>query len=132
MGPARRLQFGLYSEKNKLSYDFDPAVYNVNNMPTVGPNDGHLDFGPGQGITNLRGIVQCGVGSVSNGCMQSHLWNSAPRIGFAYDPFANGKTAFRGAYGVFYEHTNGNEANAESLEGQPTLVLMPIQFYIQG
>ena len=28
----------------------------------------------------------------------------------------NGKTAIRGGYGVFFEHTNGNEANAESLE----------------
>jgi len=28
----------------------------------------------------------------------------------------DGKTAIRGGYGVFFEHTNGNEANAESLE----------------
>ena len=26
------------------------------------------------------------------------------------------KTAIRGGYGIFFEHTNGNEGNAESLE----------------
>jgi hypothetical protein len=124
--------FGLYKEKNKLAYNFDPSVYNAADMPTVDPNNGNLDFGPGQSIENLSGIVQCGVAGVPIGCMKGHLWNPAPRIGFAYDPFGDGKTAVRAAYGIFYEHTNGNEANAESLEGQPPLVLTPIQFYIQG
>ncbi len=48
--------------------------------------------------------------------MKGHLFNPAPRIGFAWDPRGDGKTALRGGYGVFFEHTNGNEANAESLE----------------
>ncbi|HEX4022055.1 MAG TPA: carboxypeptidase regulatory-like domain-containing protein [Acidobacteriaceae bacterium] len=128
----RMSMFGLYTEKNKIAYNFDPAVYNAADMPTLDPNDGHLVFGPGQSINNLSGIVQCGAGGVPDGCMKGHIWNPAPRIGFAYAPFGDGKTAIRAAYGIFYEHTNGNEANAESLEGQPPLVLTPIQFYIQG
>ena len=36
--------------------------------------------------------------------------------------FGNGKTAIRGGYGIFFEHTNGNEGNTESLEGSPPLV----------
>jgi hypothetical protein len=124
--------FGLYTEKNNLAYNFDPSKFSLADAPGVDPNDGHLVFGPGQSINNLSGIVRCGYGGIPEGCMKGHLWNPAPRIGFAYDPFGDGKTAVRAAYGIFYEHTNGNEANAESLEGQPPLVLTPIQFNIQG
>ncbi len=124
--------FGLYTEKNNLAYNFVPSAYNAANMPIVDPNNGNLDFGPGQSINNLSGIVHCGSGGVPKACMSGHFFNPAPRIGFAYDLFGDGKTAVRGAYGIFFDHGNGNEANVESLEGQPPLVLTPIQFYIQG
>ncbi len=129
----RMSMFSLYTEKNNLAYNFDPARYVQADMPTVDPNNGNLDFAPGQTINNLSGIVRCGVTSgVPKGCMTGHIWNPAPRIGFAYDPFGDGKTAIRAAYGIFFEHTNGNEANAEGLEDQPPLVISSQQNYIQG
>jgi hypothetical protein len=64
--------------------------------------------------------------------MSGHLFNPAPRIGFAFDPKGNGKMAIRGGYGIFFEHANGNDANTESLEGNPPLIIAPVQFNITG
>jgi hypothetical protein len=53
---------------------------------------------------------------VPTGCLKNKWFNPAPRIGFAFDPKGDGKWAIRGGYGIFFEHTNGNESNTESLE----------------
>jgi len=64
--------------------------------------------------------------------MEGHLFNPAPRIGFAWDPHGNGRTAIRGGYGVFFEHANGNEGNTESLENSPPLATTVQQNNIGG
>jgi hypothetical protein len=61
--------------------------------------------------------------------MKGNLFNPAPRFGFAYDPFGNGKWAIRGGYGFFFEHLNGNEA-ISGLEGNPPGMLTPTQYNI--
>jgi len=102
--------FGTYRDRYHREYNFDTSRY-VAGASTVDPGTGLVVGDP------FNGVVQCGVTSgVPDSCMKGHLFNPAPRIGFAWDPLGDGKLAIRGGYGVFFEHGNGNEANAESLE----------------
>jgi hypothetical protein len=111
--------FGTYRERYGNAYNWDPAAYSAATAPTIDA-DGNLIPGSGN---FYDGLVHCGASGVPVGCSKGHLFNPAPRIGFAYDPRGDGKTAIRGGYGFFFEHTNGNEANTESLEGQSSQLL---------
>jgi Carboxypeptidase regulatory-like domain len=142
--------FGTYRERYQHAFNFSPSAFNAPNSPAIDPNTGALVSGAGN---PFNGIIQCGgkggtsaipgpvvtafpaatVGGSSNaGCLSGHLFNPAPRIGFAFDPKGDGKMAIRGGYGIFFEHTNGNEGNTESLEGSPPLVLTSTQSNVTG
>ena len=49
------------------------------------------------------GIVYQGDKGVAPGIFNTSLLNFAPRVGFAYDAFGNGRTSVRGGFGMFYQ-----------------------------
>ena len=48
---------------------------------------------------------------MGRGIVTTKYHHIAPRIGFAWDPFGDGKTAIRAGAGIFYGTTSGNEWN---------------------
>jgi Carboxypeptidase regulatory-like domain/TonB-dependent Receptor Plug Domain len=131
--------FGRYQERYNTEFGFAPGQFSQATALGVSPDDGSLiDPNTGNPIAAgdpriFNGFIQCGVGGAPRGCLKNKLMNPAPRIGFAFDPHGNGKMAIRGGYGIFFEHENGNEANAEVLQqGASPLILLATQSNIPG
>jgi Carboxypeptidase regulatory-like domain/TonB-dependent Receptor Plug Domain len=83
-----------------------------------------------QGVQSTRfptaplGVLVSGDPGVPDGILHTSYKKFAPRVGFAYDLFGNGKTSVRAAYGIFYSATQ--EDYAGNLVQQPFSLVITV------
>jgi outer membrane receptor protein involved in Fe transport len=103
-----------------IRYDIQSSPTNTQNMLA--------DFIPGQQSTIAptlpKGIVIPGDAGVPRSGASTRYTHVSPRLGFAWTPFADGKTVVHGGMGLFYGSISGNlwqyPSNGEPFSGRPT------------
>jgi len=79
--------------------------------PFIDTNDAITGFRTGQQSTVFpnapAGLVYAGDAGVPRGIVPTDKNNVAPRLSLAWDPFGDGKTSVRSAFGVFYDALAG-------------------------
>jgi len=110
--------FALYAQDNyrvtpRLTFNLG-LRYDVQTSP-VESSDLTATFIPGQQSTKVPaappGMLFPGDSGVPRGIAPNQWHHISPRVGVAWDPWGDGKTAVRAGAGLFYGSVSGNEWN---------------------
>jgi hypothetical protein len=102
--PLPLLNFDSETYKAALAPTIDSKGSICTTTPCVGGKAPNMAYSP------LNGIIVGGQNSPFGSNIQTTPnKNFAPRVGFSYDVFGNGKTALRGGFGIYYFSITGNQ-----------------------
>ena len=113
--PRITLNGGLRWEYYGIQHNVDPSL------------DSNFYLGAGPEPVGIRnGQVSTVPQSPIHGLWGKNWGNFGPRIGLAWDIFGNGKTVFRGGYGISYERNFGN-VTFNVIQNPPNYAVIAIQ-----
>lgn len=117
--PSLTLDLGMRYERHVPAYTtlnnfstFDPALYDPSKAVTV-TTKGLIDTTKGGDPYNGMIVAgsqpsQLGIPAGAPRGLYPSRNAFAPRLGFSWAPFSDGKTAVRGGFGIFYDTVEGN------------------------
>ena len=130
---VRHSLFRQPTDAHGLLSNFDPRAFNVADAPCIAPN-GNIDptCAPGSTPGNpnfspTNGIIFQGNSFYGDKVAAEDNNNFAPRFGFAWDPFKDGKTSIRAGYGMFYDSILFGNAETNIFNNPPTVNSVTIQ-----
>jgi hypothetical protein len=106
-----------------------PPGQEIAQNPATGQYAPAVYIGAFTGPFNFPGMVLSSDKSYPAGFREQHAPQVMPRVGFAYDPFGNGKTAIRGGFAVMKEAAPSYNTYTWSMVTNPPVQVEPQIFY---
>ncbi len=106
-----------------------PPGQEVAQNPVTGALAPAVYIGAFTGPFNFPGMVLSTDSSYPRGFREQHGVQFAPRFGFAWDPFGNGKTSIRGGFGIMKENIPTYNTYFWSMVSNPPIQVEPHIFY---